>query len=103
MPQYKCKNIAALDIVLGGLPAKMRVEADVGTGDLRIYFEYGLLRPGCRRLDIADLAELGIFDDKNAALPWAELHPYAISTVADLLRAVGGGRQEAYEFSLMVE
>jgi hypothetical protein len=60
-----------------------------GSIDLRIYFEYGLLRPGCRRLDIADLAELGIFDDKNAALPWAELHPYAISTVADLPRAVG--------------
>jgi hypothetical protein len=32
MPRYKCKSIAALDIALGGLPAKMRVEADVGTG-----------------------------------------------------------------------
>jgi hypothetical protein len=32
MPRYKCKNTAALDIALGGLPAKMRVEADVGTG-----------------------------------------------------------------------
>jgi hypothetical protein len=32
MPRYKCKNIAALDIALSGLPAKMRVEADVGTG-----------------------------------------------------------------------
>jgi hypothetical protein len=32
MPQYKCKSIAALDIALGGLPAKMKVEADVGTG-----------------------------------------------------------------------
>jgi hypothetical protein len=32
MPRYKCKNIAALDIALGGLPAKMRVEADAGTG-----------------------------------------------------------------------
>ena len=32
MPRYKCKSIAALDIVLGGLPAKMQVEADVGTG-----------------------------------------------------------------------
>src|SRR3989441_2251646 len=31
MPRYKCKSIAALDIALGGLPAKMRVEADVGT------------------------------------------------------------------------
>ena len=32
MPQYKCKSIAALDIALGGLPAKMKVKADVGTG-----------------------------------------------------------------------
>ena len=32
MPRYKCKNIVALDIALSGLPAKMRVEADVGTG-----------------------------------------------------------------------
>jgi hypothetical protein len=32
MPRYKCKGIAALDIALGGWPAKMRVEADVGTG-----------------------------------------------------------------------
>ena len=32
MPPYKCKNIAALDIALSGLPAKMQVEADVGTG-----------------------------------------------------------------------
>jgi hypothetical protein len=32
MPRYKCKNIAALDIALSGLPAKMRVEADGGTG-----------------------------------------------------------------------
>jgi hypothetical protein len=32
MPRYKCNNIAALDIALSGLPAKMRVEADVGTG-----------------------------------------------------------------------
>ena len=32
MPRYKCKNTAALDIALSGLPAKMRVEADVGTG-----------------------------------------------------------------------
>src|ERR1700746_1953580 len=32
MPRYKCKSIAALDIALGGLPAKMHVEADVGTG-----------------------------------------------------------------------
>jgi len=32
MPRYKCKNTAALDIALSGLPAKMRVEADAGTG-----------------------------------------------------------------------
>src|SRR5262245_50296651 len=32
MPRYKCKNTAALEIALGGLPATMRVEADVGTG-----------------------------------------------------------------------
>jgi hypothetical protein len=32
MPRYKCKSMDALDIALGGLPAKMRVEADVGTG-----------------------------------------------------------------------
>ena len=32
MPRYKRKSIVALDIALGGLPAKMRVEADVGTG-----------------------------------------------------------------------
>jgi hypothetical protein len=32
MPQYKCKSIAALDVALGGLPAKTRVEADIGTG-----------------------------------------------------------------------
>src|SRR5215469_237796 len=32
MPRYKCKSIAALDIALGGLPAKMHVDADVGTG-----------------------------------------------------------------------
>jgi hypothetical protein len=60
-----------------------------GSIDLHIHLEYGLFRPGCRKRDLADLAELGIFDDKNAALPWAELHPYAISTVTDLPRAVG--------------
>jgi hypothetical protein len=32
MPRYKCKNIAALDIAISGFPAKMRVEADIGTG-----------------------------------------------------------------------
>ena len=60
-----------------------------GSIDLRIYLEYGLFRPGCRKQDLADLAELGIFDDKNAAPPWAQLHPYAISSLADLPRAVG--------------
>jgi hypothetical protein len=28
MPRYKCKSIAALQIALGGLPDKMRVEVD---------------------------------------------------------------------------
>jgi hypothetical protein len=60
-----------------------------GSIDLRIYFEYDLFRPGCRRKDLADLAELGIFDERGTAARWAELHPYAISTVADLPRAVG--------------
>jgi hypothetical protein len=32
MPRYKCKNITALDIALSGLPAKMCIEADAGTG-----------------------------------------------------------------------
>ena len=32
MPRYKCKSIAALHIALGGLPDKMRVETDPGTG-----------------------------------------------------------------------
>jgi hypothetical protein len=40
MPRYKCKSIAALDIALGGLPAKMQVEAGTGVsaktvGELR--------------------------------------------------------------------
>ena len=60
-----------------------------GSIDFRIYLEYGLFRPGCRKQDLADLAELGIVDDKGAGLPWAQLHPYAISTFADLPRAVG--------------
>ena len=30
--RYKPKNIAALDIALGGLPDKMRIEADRGIG-----------------------------------------------------------------------
>jgi hypothetical protein len=68
-----------------------------GSIDLRIHFEYGLFRPGCRKRDLADLAELGIFHDKAAGpvvtqtgtYTWAQLHPYAISTVADLPRAVG--------------
>ena len=32
MPRYKYKSLAALDIALSGLPAKMRVEADAGIG-----------------------------------------------------------------------
>jgi hypothetical protein len=58
-----------------------------GSIDLRISFEYGLFSPGCRRQDLADLAELGIFDEKDGTA-WTQLHPYAISTVADLPRAV---------------
>ena len=30
--QYKVKSIAALDIILGGLPSEMRVEVDPGIG-----------------------------------------------------------------------
>jgi len=60
-----------------------------GRIDLRIYFEYGLFRPGCRRQDLADLPEAGIFDEKGAGASWADLHPYAISTLADLPRAMG--------------
>jgi hypothetical protein len=60
-----------------------------GSIDLRIHFEYGVFRPGCRKQDLADLAELGIFDEKDAGPPWDQLHPYAISTVADLPRALG--------------
>jgi hypothetical protein len=60
-----------------------------GSIDLRIHFEYGMFSPGCRKQDLADLAELGIFDEKDASPPWAQLHPYAISTLADLPRAVG--------------
>src|SRR5262249_16050726 len=60
-----------------------------GNIDLRIHFEYGLLRPGCRRQDLAALPQLGIFDEKGGSVNWAQLHPYAISTVADLPRAVG--------------
>jgi hypothetical protein len=59
-----------------------------GSIDLHIHLEYGLFRPGCRKQDIADLAELSIFDEKDTDAGWAELHPYAISTVADLPRAV---------------
>jgi hypothetical protein len=60
-----------------------------GSIDLRIHFEYGVFRPGCRKQDLADLAELGIFNEKDASPPWDQLHPYAISTVADLPRALG--------------
>jgi hypothetical protein len=60
-----------------------------GSIDLHIHLEYGLFRPECRKQDIADLAELGIVDDKSAAPPWAQSHPYAISSFADLPRAVG--------------
>src|SRR5262249_24771909 len=73
------------------LPANLVVTAVLfqGSLDLRIHLEYGLFRPGCRKRDLADLAELGIVDDKSATPPWAQLHPYAISSLADLPRAVG--------------
>jgi hypothetical protein len=73
------------------LPANL-VQAAVlfeGSIDLRIYFEYGLFSSGCRKQDLNDLAELGIFNDENAGPRWAQLHPYAISSLADLPRAVG--------------
>jgi hypothetical protein len=79
-----------------------------GSIDVRIHLEYGVFRPGCRKQDLADLPELGIladlpesdiFDEKDPdpvltrtgtyADQWAQLHPYAISTVADLPRALG--------------
>jgi hypothetical protein len=60
-----------------------------GSIDLRIYFEYGVFRPGCRKRDLADLAELGILDGTQSAAAWAQFHPYAISSVADVPRAVG--------------
>ena len=60
-----------------------------GTIDLRIHLGYGLFRPGCRNQDLADLPELGIFNESETAPPWAELHPYAISSAADLPRALG--------------
>jgi hypothetical protein len=60
-----------------------------GSIDLRIHFEYGVFRPGCRNQDLADLPELGIFNESEAAPPWAELHPHAISSAADLPRALG--------------
>jgi hypothetical protein len=59
-----------------------------GSIDLRIRLKYGVLSPGCRRQDLADLARLQIFDEKDI-LPWAHVHPYGVSTVADLPRAVG--------------
>jgi len=72
------------------LPANLLQTAVLfqGSIDLRIHLEYGVFRSGCRKRDLADLAELGIFDEKNA-LPFAHVHPYGISTFADLPRAVG--------------
>ena len=60
-----------------------------GTIDLRIHLGYGLFRPGCRNQDLADLPELGIFNESETAPPWPQLHPYAISSAADLPRALG--------------
>jgi hypothetical protein len=60
-----------------------------GTIDLRIHLGYGLFRPGCRNQDLADLPELGIFNESETAPPWLQLHPYAISSAADLPPALG--------------
>src|SRR5262249_10721341 len=60
-----------------------------GTIDLRIHLAYGLFRPGCRNQDLADLPELGIFNERGTAPPWSDLHPYAITSAADLPRALG--------------
>ena len=60
-----------------------------GSIDLRIHLGYGLFRPGCRNQDLADLPELGIFNESETAPPWPQLHPYAISSAADLPRALG--------------
>jgi hypothetical protein len=89
--QYSRCLIPSEPVTARLLPANLVQTAVLfqGSIDLRIHFEYGLFRPRCRKQDLADLAELGIFDEKGATLPWAQLHPYAISTLADLPRAVG--------------
>jgi hypothetical protein len=60
-----------------------------GSIDLRIHLGYGLFRPGCRSQDLADLPELGIFNERETAPPWPQLHPYAISSAGDLPQGFG--------------
>ena len=59
-----------------------------GSIDLRIHLD-GLFRPGCRNQDLADLPELGIFNERETAPPWPQLHPYAISSAGDLPQGFG--------------
>jgi hypothetical protein len=72
------------------LPANLLQTALVFQGniDLRIHFQYGVFSSRCRKKDLANLARLGIFDDKSGGPPQAQLHPYAISSWAELPRAV---------------
>src|SRR5262249_52115782 len=83
------------DVSASLLPANLIQTALLfrGTIDLRIHLGYGLFRPGCRNQDLADLPELGIFNESATAPPWSaqipQLHPYAISSAADLPRALG--------------
>jgi hypothetical protein len=73
------------------LPANLIQTALLFRGiiDLRIHLGYGLFRPGCRNQDLADLPGLGIFNESEIAPPWPELHPYAMSSAADLPGALG--------------
>jgi hypothetical protein len=89
--QYSRCLVSSDPVTARLLPANLVQTAVLfqGSIDFRIYLEYGLFRPGCRKQDLADLAELGIVDDKSAGLPLAQLHPYAISSLADLPHAVG--------------
>ena len=73
-----------------------------GTIDLRIHLGYGLFRPGCRNQDLADLPELGIFNESETAPPWLQLHPYAISSAADLPPRFRSGHQEACDGSALM-
>jgi hypothetical protein len=88
--QYSHCLFVSDDVNARLLPANLVQTAVLFTGniDLHISLQYGLFRPGCRKQDLSDLGQLGIFDDKDAAPPWVQLHPYAISSLADLPRAL---------------